>query len=62
MYVLPNNVFVVPVVPVCIKILFHWLCLCMLEVISSFSLKAGSQVFTLLVLILCVILHTMRSD
>ena len=33
---------------------------CMSEVISSFrSLGAGSQVFTLLMLILCVILHTM---
>ena len=32
----------------------------MSEVISSFrSLKAGSQVFALLVLFLCVILHTM---
>ena len=34
----------------------------MLEVISSFrSLRAGSQIFTLLMLFLCVILHTMSS-
>ena len=38
------------------------LCLCISEVISSFrSLRAGSQVFALLVLFLCVLLHTMRS-
>ena len=36
---------------------------CMLEVISSFkSLRAGSQVFVLLMLFLSVILHTMWSD
>ena len=36
------------------------LCFCMSEVISSFrSLRAGSQVFALLLLFLCVILHTM---
>ena len=35
---------------------------CMLEVISSFkSLTAGSQVFALLMLSLCVILHTLWS-
>ena len=35
---------------------------CMSEVISSFSsLKAGSQVFDLLMLFLCMILHTMSS-
>ena len=35
---------------------------CMSEVISSFkSLRAGSQVFALLMLFLCVILHTMWS-
>ena len=35
---------------------------CMLEVISSFkSLKAGSQVFALLMLFPCVIAHTMWS-
>ena len=34
----------------------------MSEVISSFrSLRAGSQVFALLMLCLCVILHTMSS-
>ena len=33
----------------------------MSEVISSFkSLRAGSQVFSLLMLLLCVILHVMR--
>ena len=39
-------------------------CLCfgMTEVISSFrSLRAGSQVFALLMPFLCVILHTMSS-
>ena len=37
-------------------------CVCMSEVISSFkSLRAGPQVFALLVLLLCVILHTMWS-
>ena len=36
---------------------------CMSEVISSFKgLRAGSQVFALLMLFLCVILHTMWSD
>ena len=36
------------------------LCFCMSEVISSFrSLRAGSLVFVLLMLFLCVILHTM---
>ena len=38
------------------------LCFCMSEVISSFkSLRAGSQVFALLMLFRCVILHTMWS-
>ena len=38
------------------------LCFCMSEVISSFrSLRAGSQVFALLMLFLWVILHTMYS-
>ena len=38
------------------------LCFCMPEVISSIrSLRAGSQVFALLMLFLCVILHTMSS-
>ena len=43
---------------------FHMFCLCfcMSEVISSFrSLRTGSQVFALLMLFLCVILHTMSS-
>ena len=35
-------------------------CFCMSEVIFSFrSLRAGSQVFALLMLFLCVLLHTM---
>ena len=39
------------------------LCFCMSEVISSFrSLRAGSQVFALPMLFICVILHTMSSD
>ena len=38
------------------------LCFCMSEVISSFrSLRAGPQVFALLMLFLCVIVHTMSS-
>ena len=38
------------------------LCFCMSEVISSFRrLRTGSQVFALLILFLCVILHTMSS-
>ena len=38
------------------------ICFCMSEVISSFrSLRAGSQVFALLMLFLWVILHTMSS-
>ena len=44
------------------KCIFHRFCLCfrMSEVISSFrSLRAGSHVFALLILFLCVILHTM---
>ena len=41
---------------------FHMFCFCMSEVISSFRrLSAGSQVFALLMLFLCVILHTMSS-
>ena len=36
--------------------------MCMSEVISSLrSLRAGSQVFALLMLFVCVILHTMSS-
>ena len=52
-----------PVIPVC-KSSFHrfYLCFCMSEVISSFqNLGARSQVFALLMLFLCVILHTMWS-
>ena len=38
------------------------MCLCMSEVIYSFrSLRAGSQVFSLLMLFLCVIWHSMWS-
>ena len=38
------------------------LCFCMPEVISSFrSLRAGSQVYAIFMLFLCVILHTMSS-
>ena len=37
------------------------LCFCMSGVISFRSLRAGSQVFALLMLFLCVILHTMCS-
>ena len=38
------------------------LCFCMSEVISSFKrLRSGSQVFALLMLFPCVILHTMSS-
>ena len=46
------------------KCSFHrfCLCFCMSEVISSFkSLRAGAQVFALLMLFLCVILHTIWS-
>ena len=42
--------------------LLPYVLFCMSEVISSFgSLRAGSQVFALLMLFLCVILHTMSS-
>ena len=38
------------------------LCFCMSESIASFrSLRAGSQVFALLMLFICLILHTMTS-
>ena len=67
MYVLPKNVCTFPVIPVSVErldalsICFS-LCFCMSEVISKFgSLTAGSQVFALLMLFLCVILHTMSS-
>ena len=54
--------FVVPVITVCMYMLLPYVCLCMLEVISSFrSLRAGSQAFDLLMLFSCVILHTMWS-
>ena len=44
------------------KCSFDIFCFCMSEVISSFkSWRAGSQVFALLMLFLCVILHTMWS-
>ena len=55
MYGLPKSVCVVPVIPVSVKCSFHMFCLCfcMSEVISSFrSLRAGSQVFALLMLFL----------
>ena len=39
-----------------------FVCFCMSEFISSFrSLRTGSQVLALLILFLCVILHTMSS-
>ena len=39
-----------------------FVCFCMSEVIDSFkSLRAGSEMFALLILFLCVILHTMWS-
>ena len=42
---------------------FHRFCLCMSEIIFSFrSLRVGSQLFVLLMLFFCVILHTMWSD
>ena len=52
----------VHVVPVSVHMLLPYVCLgfCMSEVISSFkSLRTGLQVFALLMLFLCVILHTM---
>ena len=62
-YNLPTNVCVVPpserLDAPSIK---FCLCFCMSEVISSFrSLTAGSEVFALLMLFICVILHTMSS-
>ena len=51
MYGLPKSVCVVPV-PICF--------VCVLYV-SFRSLRAGSQVFALIMLFLCVILHTMSS-
>ena len=64
MYGLPKSVCVVPVSQLASKCSFHMFCLCfcMSEVISSFrSLRVGSQVFALLMLFLCVILHIMSS-
>ena len=67
MYGLPTNVCVVPVIHCASRCSFNRFCLCvcvcvcMSEVISSFRLRAGSQVFALLMLFLCVILHTMWS-
>ena len=64
MYGFPNNVCVVSVILVSVYVLLPYVCVCfcMSEVISSFrSLRAGSQVFALLMLFLCVILHTMSS-
>ena len=64
MYGLPYNVCVSLVVPVSVQMLLPYVCVCfcMSEVISSFrSLRTGSQVFSLLMLFLCVILHTMSS-
>ena len=61
MYGLPKSVCVVPVVSMSFQVLLPYV-FCMLEVISSFrSLRVGSQVFALLMLFLCVILHTMSS-
>ena len=63
MYGLPRNVRVVPVIPVCIfNVPSICLCFCKSVIISSFKrLKVGSHVFALLILFLCVILHTMWS-
>ena len=42
--------------------IMFYLCFCMSKVISSFkSLTPGSQVFSLLMVFLCVMLHTMWS-
>ena len=64
MFVLPKSMCVVPVITMSVKVLLSYVLFvfCMSEVISSFrSLRAGSQVFALLMLFLCVILHTMSS-
>ena len=62
MYGLPKSVCVVPVIPMSVAPSICLLCFCMSEMISSFrSLRAGSQVFALLMLFLCVIFHTMSS-
>ena len=58
MYGLPKNVSVVSVVPVSVKMLLPNFLF-----ISPFrSLRAGLQLFALLMLFPCVILHTMSSD
>ena len=55
--------YVAPVVPVSVYTPSICIVCCMSEVISSFrSLRATSQVFALLMLFICVILHTMSSD
>ena len=54
----------VPVIRVCTSVFVPYVLFvfCMSEVISSFkSLRAGSQVFDLLMMFLWVILHTMWS-
>ena len=58
MYGLPKNVRVVPVIPGCIlnKFVPSIGLVCVFQ-----SLRAGSQVFALLKLFLCVILHTIWS-
>ena len=64
MYSIPKNVCVVAVIQVSVYVLLPYVLFvfCMSEVISSFrSLRAGSQVFALLMLFLSVILHTMSS-
>ena len=62
MYGLPKSVCAVSVIQVCLYMLLPYLCFCMSYVISSFkSLRAVSHVFSLLVLFLCVIVHTMWS-
>ena len=56
------SVRVVPVIPSVYLSVLYIVFFCMSEVICSFkSLRAGSQVFALLMLFICVILHTMRS-
>ena len=64
MYGLPKNVCVVHVVPLSVYMLLPYVLFvfCMSEIIFSFrSLRAESQVFALLMLFLCMILHTMSS-
>ena len=64
MYGLQKSVCVVSVIPVSVLMFLHMLCLslCMSEVIYSFeSKRARFQVFTLIMLFVCVILHAMWS-